>query len=92
MVQLTSKFITCLIFSCVFFKALLSTQVSHVSKEIAHVVLLLWSLDFIMSILHGSLQELTIYVKSQANKLSLHSTSTAFSSYVSLSQSVVVVL
>ena len=56
-VQLTSKFTTHLVFSHVFFnfvRGTVLTRISHMSKEIACVVLL-WSLDFIVSISHGSL-------------------------------------
>ena len=79
-VQLMSKFTNILfssVYSSILFEALVSTRISHVSKEIARVVLLC-SLDFIADISRGSLQELTICVKSQANESSIHLTSTAF--------------
>ena len=59
--QLTSKFTTCVIFcvcSSILFEVLVSTRILDASEEIAHVVLLA-SLDFIVSVSRGSLRELT---------------------------------
>ena len=47
------------VYSSVLFKVIVTTRISHASKEIACVVLL-WSLDFIVSISRGFLRELTI--------------------------------
>ena len=49
-VQLTFKFTTCVVFSCVLFKILVKTRVTHVSQQISREGLVHASLDRVWEI------------------------------------------